>query len=144
MLKCELTINGSNIPTWSRLWSGRRPQARARYRVGELAEGSGLSDWIRHVLLPILGGYPQELHHDIGLLLGVLQNDVILRVGGVAHYGGAKDLGQAGEGHLVAVALLGHPPEVQDEEGQRVLVGGGELGNGLQGGCTAVFTSLTF
>lgn len=61
----------------------------------------------------------------------------------MAYHGGTKDVGQTGEGHLVGVAVRGHPLEVEDEEGQRVFIGCWELGYGLQCGCKGIFFTLT-
>ena len=79
---------------------------------------------------------------DLRLLLGVCQDLVVLGVGGgVAHDGRPEDLGEAGEGHLVGVAGSSNALEVEDEEGQRVLVGRRELRNGLEDGGKGVLVS---
>ena len=95
-----------------------------------------------HALLPVVGGDAQQAHHDLRLLLGVCQDLVVLGVGGgVAHDGRPEDLGEAGEGHLVGVAGSYNALEVEDEEGQRVLVGRRELRNGLEDGGKGVLVS---
>lgn len=56
---------------------------------------------------------------------------------------GAEYLGQASEGHFVGVAVRGYSLEVEDEEGKGVLVGSGELSNGLKGRCETILLVRT-
>ena len=121
--------------TWSWFWSGRRPEwTRARGISG--GRGAREHRWcsqfrmhlFRHVLSPVFFGYSEQPHHHLGLLLRVLENDIVLRVGrGMANDSRAEYLGQAVDRHLVGIAVLGHFLQVEDEEGQSVLVGGRQL-----------------
>lgn len=68
------------------------------------------------------------------LLLGISEQVSISRLGrSIPHHSGGKNGNQVGEGHLVGSAVVGHPLQMEDEVGQRVLVGRGELGDGLKG-----------
>ncbi len=94
------------VLTWPQLWRCRGPHSRAAAHRGGRGGGRRLRVVrLGHVLLPVIWRYPKQLHRDNGLLLGVLEDDIILGVrGGVAYDGGAKYFGHAGEWHLVGVA----------------------------------------
>lgn len=61
----------------------------------------------------------------------------------MAYKGGAKDLGEAGKRHFVGFTLSSNSLQVEDDKRQRVLVGGGELCDGLQGSPKAFLVILT-
>ena len=64
----------------------------------------------------------QQSLHDLTLIFG-LREDGRGVGAGVAHDGGAHDLGQVVHVHLVLVLVVGHALQVEDDVGQGIPIG---------------------
>lgn len=81
--------------------------------------------------LPVIHRDLKHLLHHHGLVLGLVDHLKRFWVSDRVSYDGrSKHLGQVGQGHLT-VWDISNSEEMEDEEGQGVLVGLGELTDGL-------------